>query len=237
MHGPLLTEPGLACDHGARSGEELIRRVNELTLPAVAVCEHGVIIGANQIPDGLRSNGADRIVGNHLHSVVGERFSAPTMGLVHRVLGDGRPRRALVMWRGYWTRVRYLCVTFNAASSCLIHVDPWRQPVWESVSPSEENPEEYTVHDLGDLSVLTAREAEVLWMIGQGMSLPRIANGLNRSTKTIESHVRAIGTKIKIRGRFGMGLFAKERGLCNMTQEQIGRVFGERPSSRTTAVG
>jgi DNA-binding CsgD family transcriptional regulator len=137
------------------------------------------------------------------------------------------------MWRGHWIRVRYTCVSCDSIDSCLIHVDPWRVAVWDSAPPDEEPPEEFRVHDLGDLGVLTTREAEVLWMIGQGMSLPAIAKGLSRSTKTIESHVRAIGTKMKLRGRFNMGLFAKERGLCNMSQDQIGRVFAERPSSRT----
>jgi DNA-binding CsgD family transcriptional regulator len=220
------------CDHAARAGDGLMRRVAELTLPAIAVCEHGNIIRANEIHEVLRGASVEKIIGMHLRDVVGERFCTPTLALVHRVLGDGRPRTALVMWRGHWIRVRYTCVTFNDCSSCLIHVDPWREPVWDSVPPDEEPPEEFKVHDLGDLSVLSAREAEVLWMIGQGMSLPKVAKVMTRSTKTIESHVRAIGGKIKVRGRFGMGLFAKERGLCNMTQEQIGRVFGERPSSR-----
>lgn len=54
---------------------------------------------------------------------------------------------------------------------------------------------------LGELSVLTPRELEVLALLGQGMSIKEIANTLFRSAKTIENHREAIGRKLnKTRG-------------------------------------
>jgi DNA-binding CsgD family transcriptional regulator len=50
---------------------------------------------------------------------------------------------------------------------------------------------------LGKLSVLTARELEILALLGQGMSIKEIASLLVRSVKTIENHRESIGRKLK----------------------------------------
>lgn len=57
------------------------------------------------------------------------------------------------------------------------------------------------VISLGELSVLTARELEILALLGQGMSIKEIAAVLVRSVKTIENHRESIGRKLnKTRG-------------------------------------
>ena len=50
--------------------------------------------------------------------------------------------------------------------------------------------------DLGPLDVLTARELEVLVLIGHGMTVPEVAAHLYRSPKTIERHKSSISAKL-----------------------------------------
>ncbi len=54
--------------------------------------------------------------------------------------------------------------------------------------------------DLGPLSVLTARELEVLAVLGQGMSVPEAAVEMQISPKTLEKHKTRIGRKLGTSG-------------------------------------
>ena len=232
MHKGHGERRGFTCAHIAGAGPELDRRLRESSIPSLAICEHGVVVSSNEIHERLRGPGGAPLVGRHMEEIVGERFSVPTIELARRVILDGRTQTALVMWRGHWMRVRYSRLESPSLACCLIHSDPWRDEMLESPSPPEDPPVEFAVHDLGDLAGVTAREAEVLWMIGQGMTLPAIAKALSRSTKTVETHVRSLGSKLNVRGRFALGHFAAQRGICNMSREQVGRVFADRPSTR-----
>lgn len=67
--------------------------------------------------------------------------------------------------------------------------------------------------ELGALDVLTARELEVLALIGQGMSLKEIAATLHRSYKTIENHRGSIGRKLHMDDRVKLAEIAQRAGL------------------------
>ena len=64
------------------------------------------------------------------------------------------------------------------------------------------------------LNALTAREREVLGLIGQGLSLPEIARRLHRSPKTIESHRLTLGRKLKASNRVELARIAITAGLA-----------------------
>lgn len=66
---------------------------------------------------------------------------------------------------------------------------------------------------LGELNVLTARELEILALLGQGMSIKQIAAALFRSTKTIENHREAIGRKLNRTRGVELAVIAQSAGL------------------------
>lgn len=67
--------------------------------------------------------------------------------------------------------------------------------------------------ELGALSTLTARELEVLALIGQGLATRDIAEALGRSPRTIERHCDAIHKKLHTANRVQMARYAMRAGL------------------------
>jgi HD-GYP domain-containing protein (c-di-GMP phosphodiesterase class II) len=68
-------------------------------------------------------------------------------------------------------------------------------------------------------SGLTAREVEVLVLLGQGRSNPEIAAELQVSRKTASSHLEHIYTKLGVKTRTEAALFAMRHGLAGTTGE------------------
>jgi DNA-binding NarL/FixJ family response regulator len=63
------------------------------------------------------------------------------------------------------------------------------------------------------LADLSARELEVLRLIGRGMSRAEIAQHLHRSVKTIDAHHTSIMKKLDLHDRVELALFAVREGL------------------------
>ena len=61
---------------------------------------------------------------------------------------------------------------------------------------------------------LTAREIEILRLIGKGMSRAEIADALHRSPKTIDNHRAAIMEKLGIHRTIELARFAIAEGLA-----------------------
>lgn len=70
--------------------------------------------------------------------------------------------------------------------------------------------------DRGPLASLTERELRVLEFIGRGYSTARIAETLDRSTKTIEWHRASIGKKLKVSNRVELARIAISTGLSTL---------------------
>jgi DNA-binding CsgD family transcriptional regulator len=66
---------------------------------------------------------------------------------------------------------------------------------------------------LGPLDILSRRELEVLALIGEGLSLPQIAEVLGRSPHTAHDHRKAIGRKLGVDDRVRLAEMAKAAGL------------------------
>lgn len=67
--------------------------------------------------------------------------------------------------------------------------------------------------DLGPLNALTQRETEVAVLLGHGLSVPKVAELLHRSPKTIERHKSAISEKLKLHGQAELVVVVTEMGL------------------------
>ncbi|MCC5823625.1 MAG: LuxR C-terminal-related transcriptional regulator [Phycisphaerales bacterium] len=76
------------------------------------------------------------------------------------------------------------------------------------------------VNDLGELSVLTRRELEVLYFLASGMTVNEIASELFRSPKTIGRHAENIHRKMGYASRSELVLDATRRGLVAFTSEE-----------------
>ena len=83
---------------------------------------------------------------------------------------------------------------------------------------------------LGELSVLTPRELEILALLGQGMSIKQIAATLFRSVKTIENHREAIGRKLKRTRGVELAGIAQSAGLVVEDSKRVRLDWFERPN-------
>lgn len=111
-----------------------------------------------------------------------------------------RGARCVLTYRRVPTETPVVLVTFRAA-------------------PGKVNGDAGVIHgdhgDHGLLTKLTARELDVLELIGEGMSTAQIANTLHRSVKTIEWHRVSLGNKLGVSNRVELARIAIGAGLCN----------------------
>jgi DNA-binding NarL/FixJ family response regulator len=61
---------------------------------------------------------------------------------------------------------------------------------------------------------LSAREAEVLKLVAQGLTNARIAEGLFISPRTVDRHLNSVYAKLKVSSRTAATRFAIEHGLA-----------------------
>ena len=65
--------------------------------------------------------------------------------------------------------------------------------------------------------MLTARETEVLTLVGQGLSNDEIATTLTISIKTVKTHIGSLLAKLHARDRAQLVIAAYENGLLTPT--------------------
>jgi DNA-binding CsgD family transcriptional regulator/PAS domain-containing protein len=78
------------------------------------------------------------------------------------------------------------------------------------------SPTEHTITPLEAVATLTARQREVLALIGQGLSTAEIARRLYRTVKTIESHRLVLGKRLGARNRVELARIAIQAGLSEL---------------------
>jgi DNA-binding NarL/FixJ family response regulator len=70
--------------------------------------------------------------------------------------------------------------------------------------------------DEGRIASLTAREREIIALVGQGMKNQQIADALFIGEKTARNHLTAIFAKLAVSDRFELALFAYRHQLARM---------------------
>jgi DNA-binding NarL/FixJ family response regulator len=159
----------------------------------------------------------------------------PQLVLFEYTSGEGA--EATRLFAGLWPRPRLVALVSRGSavrpSDCLdagadaaIAVDGVSREVFLSVVqraiegggpvaagfPSEANlPAEATVDD-GPLALLTRREREMLYLIGEGLSNREIAESLVLSVKTVEAHRANLARKLNVRSRAGLMRLAMSAG-------------------------
>lgn len=86
-------------------------------------------------------------------------------------------------------------------------------PVAAGFRPEVDLPVDVSI-DSGPLAVLTPREREILFLIGEGRSNKEIAGALVLSIKTIEAHRANLSRKLNVRPRAGLMRLAMAGGLA-----------------------
>ncbi|MBU6413773.1 MAG: hypothetical protein KGS45_09880 [Planctomycetes bacterium] len=166
---------------------------------------------------GVRS---EQVSGRHAREYFPEDWVTQRLALLRTIRDGGEPRGIRTIWRGFqqvtWitliedeedgptsapAKERFLCITRRISADSTVDI-PGGVEIVDS-----------NVMRLGPLDVLSARELEVLSLIGQGLSLKEIASVLHRSYKTVDNHRAAIGAKLKVDDRVKLAEIARRAGL------------------------
>ncbi|MEO1585424.1 MAG: helix-turn-helix transcriptional regulator [Planctomycetota bacterium] len=91
-------------------------------------------------------------------------------------------------------------------------------------------------HDLGDLSVLTEREIEVLSLIGRGMTNDEIAGAIHRSVKTVQGHRLSLGVKLGTSNRVQVARIALHSGLSDRELDDVRSIWRRSRASAAASV-
>ncbi len=136
------------------------------------------------------------------------------------------------IWRGHSV---YTTVHPLPDGGCLLlgrrgHAAP------ESEVPTAHTRMDAEVLDLGELSVLTPRELEVLALLGTGGTLKDAAADLRRSVKTVESHRDNIARKLGLSRRSELVRVVERSGL-RPSDVGLARLILDAPASRAASLG
>ena len=146
-----------------------------------------------------------------------EEFLNERMGIVRRVLQTGRPVVMDGLVKGQMLRTVYRALPRGTeAPRCLCVCRPLVPDMSSPVDPTMEYVRA-RVDDAGPLEQLTARELEILRLIGQGLSTAEIARLLHRSVKTVEWHRVSLGNKLGAGNRVELARIAIRAGLVGVS--------------------
>ena len=146
-----------------------------------------------------------------------DEWVAERLGLVARVVDSGEECILRSIWNGYqqfsWMR-SLECEEGDVGQVLFVtrRIDAGDEA--DRLLRSEELPvvqSEFV--GIGELSVLSKREIEVLALIGRGLMAREIAVLLHRSVKTIENHRVSIGLKLQKSNKVELALMARAAGL------------------------
>lgn len=125
------------------------------------------------------------------------------------------------MIKGVWRRLTFRPVMFEGQRCILISSPPPSQ--FHATAPSRLT-RRTTRDELGPLAKLTARELEVLRLVGLGLNTTQSAQRLSRSVKTIDGHLLSIRNKIGQLTRTELAALAIESGLTRVDDDEIKRI-------------
>jgi DNA-binding CsgD family transcriptional regulator len=133
-------------------------------------------------------------VGKTVNEIFHQDFANERLDWIQQVLDDGKTMRVSHVYQG------------DRMVSTIMPLDRHTEPPYATILTRRERREsEHSTAetfsrfvDLGPLAALSARELEVLVLIGHGHNVPETAKMLHRSPRTIEQHKASIGRKLGI---------------------------------------
>lgn len=181
----------------------------------------GDVSGAGSVFDALR------IAGVHLPQVILFDYASGTGPEICRLLGGLWPRPRLIamvgpnqpatgrecLSAGADAAVAIEGVSRDSFVECIQLVLAGNGPIMAGF-PVEQAAAGDTVLDDAPTALLTRREREMLFLIGEGLSNREIASALVLSVKTIEAHRSNLSRKLNIRSRAGLMRLAMGGGAA-----------------------
>ncbi|GMV24780.1 MAG: hypothetical protein AMXMBFR58_08110 [Phycisphaerae bacterium] len=183
----------------------------------------GKIVFANRDAEMFARVDPNALVGTNVKDLYSDQVAAERLGHIQEVARTGKTIVFEGILRGSWrvTSLRLL----PTSDGLILQID-------SATAPASSHQQRIRLRhdDLGSLSGLTAREREILALIGRGLSTVEIAEHLGRSVKTIEWHRVSLGTKLGVANRVELAHIALRAGLAQL---EIPRArHGDSPARR-----
>ena len=125
------------------------------------------------------------------------------------------------MIKGVWRRLTFRPVTYDAGRCVLVSSPP---PSEFHTSAPGRLTRRTAGDELGRLARLTARELEILRLVGLGLNTIQTAQELSRSVKTVDGHLLSIRNKIGHLTRTELAALAIESGLTRVDHDEVRRI-------------
>ena len=143
--------------------------------------------------------------------------SEERLRLQERVCDTGRGVTfETIAWGMRW-RITFRPLPSVDGPTHLLHTARRMQP-WERLRPGDRLGDLDVIsvrhHSPGAFAQISARELDVLILIGEGLSYAEIAAHLHRSIRTIERHRDQLGRKLGATNRVQLARYAIRAGLC-----------------------
>jgi DNA-binding CsgD family transcriptional regulator len=176
----------------------------------------GHIIYANEFASSFYGQPAfKQLTGRNLRDIFSDAIVNERLAMAQEVASSGLPLALEGMLKGKLVRsVFRILPGRTAAASCLLVVTRvCTEQATNRIGNAQIPVRKAQYHDHGELGKLTARELEILKLIGIGLSTAEIADKLGRSVKTVEWHRVSLGEKLGITNRVELARIAIAAGI------------------------
>lgn len=187
------------------------------------------LLWCNQEFARLQGTTPEAMRGSTLYSLLPGALADERMTLMEPTLRSGALTSYLQIWRGssWITRVWPLDEQAFGKPGMFLIIQRIAGQAAQELAGTE-GVQLAQTSDLAELSTLSDRELEVLYLLARGMTAKEVARVLHRSEKTIDNHMAAIHRKLGITSRAELVRMAVERGLLGFSREQWGDIVGHR---------
>lgn len=202
--------------------------VSDTNNAVVVVTDDGTIEFINPIGARLIGKTPDDIVGHPFSSFFEADYAKERLAIMKEVLASGECASVEGMVRGKFFRSTYRPIgAINGGRPRVLIVARASAGAHDKDDAPAGRIIKAKVNDAGALSVLTARELEIMRLIGLGLSTAEIAKKLHRSVKTIEWHRVSLGTKLGVTNRVELARLAIAAGMVGLDSQSNGRGLGD----------
>ena len=164
---------------------------------------------------------ASTSIGQPLYSVFPGRIAREYAEAASLACETNAPVDLTGMIKGVWRRLTFRPVSYEGERCVLLSSPP---PGDEMPRSSSRITRRTSRDELGTLAKLTARELEVLRLVGLGLNTTQTADRLSRSIKTIDGHLLSIRNKIGQLTRTELAALAIEAGLTRVDDDEVRRI-------------
>lgn len=188
--------------------------VEDTNLPVLVVDVAGAVEFANGVAGKVMASEASGVGAKHLRDFLGEELATESLGMIKDAATNGRPVTVEGMVKGRLMRTVMRPLSSPGQTPRVLMVSR----LAGTGSAEGNGVLRSRVNESGQLGSLTAREMEILKLIGVGLSTADIAKKLGRSVKTVEWHRVSLGDKLGVTNRVELARIAIAAGLVGLDE-------------------